>query len=181
MDSVPLERSPAPSHQFVTHPSHFSRKGKCDPSIEIPDRIPAGCVFSNELLDALPVHRVLRQRGALKEIFVTSDGKVFSEIPHPLSTCAISDYFAAQQIALDEGQLAEAGLEACDWITEIARRLDRGFVLTIDYGHEAPDLFDAHHQSGTVLSYPRHQPSNNIYSAPGEQTLPAHVNFTARR
>jgi SAM-dependent MidA family methyltransferase len=176
-----VERSPARCDQLARHLAHFIRKGKCRPSMEIPARIPAGCVFSNELLDALPVHRVLQQRGALKEIFVTSDGKVFSEIPHPLSTCAISDYFAAQRITLEEGQLAEAGLEACDWITEIARRLDRGFVLTIDYGHEAADLFDSHHQSGTVLSYSKHQASNNLYAEPGAQDLTAHVNFTALR
>jgi SAM-dependent MidA family methyltransferase len=178
---VAVERSPARCDQLATHLSHFIRKGKCRPSIEIPARIPAGCVFSNELLDALPVHRVLQQRGALKEIFVTTDGKVFSEIPHPLSTGAITEYFAAQQITFADGQLAEAGLEACDWLSEIARRLDRGFVLTIDYGHEAADLFDAHHQSGTVLSYFKHQASNSFYAAPGEQDLTAHVNFTALR
>ncbi len=178
---VAVERSPARCDQLAQRLSHFIQKGKCRPSIEIPARIPVGCVFSNELLDALPVHRVLQQRGSLKEIFVTTDGKVFSEIPHPPSTCAITDYFAAQQVTLDEGQLAEAGLEACDWITEIARRLDRGFVLTIDYGHEAADLFDAHHHSGTVLSYTKHQVSNNLYAAPGEQDLTAHVNFTALR
>jgi SAM-dependent MidA family methyltransferase len=178
---IAVERSPARCDQLSTHLSRFIQKGKCRPSIEIPARIPVGCVFSNELLDALPVHRVLQHRGALREIFVTTDGKVFSEVPHPLSTYAITDYFADQQITLEEGQLAEAGLEACDWITEIARRLDRGFVLTIDYGHEAADLFDAHHQSGTVLSYSKHQASNNLYAAPGEQDLTAHVNFTALR
>ena len=178
---VAVERSPARCEQLATRLSHFVQKGKCRSSIEFPARIPAGCVFSNELLNALPIHRVLQQRGALKEIFVTTDGKVFSEILHPLSTTAISDYFAAQQISLEEGQLAEAGLEACDWISEIARRLKRGFVLTIDYGHEAADLFDAHHQSGTVVSYSKHQVFNNLYVAPGEQDLTAHVNFTALR
>jgi SAM-dependent MidA family methyltransferase len=178
---VAVERSPTRCDQLGNHLSHFIKRGKCRSSIEIPARIPAGCVFSNELLDALPVHRVVQQRGALKEIFVTTDGKVFSEIPHPLSTGAISEYFAAQQITLADGQLAEAGLEACDWISEIARRLDRGFVLTIDYGHEAGGLFDAHHQSGTVLSYSRHQVSHNLYATPGEQDLTAHVNFTALR
>jgi SAM-dependent MidA family methyltransferase len=178
---IAVERSPARCDQLAVRLSHFIQKGKCRPSIEIPARVPVGCVFSNELLDALPVHRVLQQRGALKEIFVTTDGKVFSETLHPLSTGAITDYFAAQQIALEEGQIAEAGLETCDWITEIARRVERGFVVTIDYGHEAADLFDAHHQSGTVLSYSKHQASNNLYAAPGEQDLTAHVNFTALR
>ncbi|HKM66779.1 MAG TPA: SAM-dependent methyltransferase [Candidatus Acidoferrum sp.] len=178
---VAVERSPARCDQLAHQLSRFITIGKCRPSIEMPSHIPNGCVFSNELLDALPVHRVQQQSGALKEIFVTCQGESFSETPLPLSTCAISDYFAAQQITLEEGQLAEASLEACDWITEIARRLGRGFVLTIDYGHEAADLFDAHHLSGTVLSYSKHQASDNLYAAPGEQDLTAHVNFTALR
>ena len=47
--------------------------------------------------------------------------------------------------------------------------------------NEAADLFDAHHQSGTVVSYSKHQVFNNLYVAPGEQDLTAHVNFTALR
>ncbi len=178
---VAVERSPARCDQLAHLLAQFVAAGKCRPAIEIPARIPVGCVFSNELLDALPVHRVLQQGRALKEIFVTLQEDSFSETPLPLSTCAITDYFAAQQITLEEGQFAEAGLEACDWITEIARRLGRGFVLTIDYGHEAADLFGARHQSGTVLSYSKHQASDNLYAAPGEQDLTAQVNFTALR
>jgi SAM-dependent MidA family methyltransferase len=176
-----VERSPARCAQLATRLAPFLEAGKCRPSIEIPQGIPVGCVFSNELLDALPVHRVLQQKDTLLEIFVTSDGKIFSETPLPLSTCAITNYFAAQGVTLQEGQMAEAGLEACDWITEIARRLDRGFVLTIDYGHQAADLFDDHHMAGTVLSYRHHQESGSLYAAPGEQDLTAHVNFTAVR
>jgi SAM-dependent MidA family methyltransferase len=101
------------------------------------------------------------------------------DVVAPLSTCAITEYFAAQDIALCEGQHAEAGLEACDWITEIGRRLERGYVLTIDYGHPAADLFDDHHMRGTLLAYHNHRASEDFYRAPGEQDLTAHVNFTA--
>ena len=87
----------------------------------------------------------------------------------PLSTCAISEYFAAQQITLEEGQQAEASLEACDWIGEIARRLGRGFVLTIDYGHEAADLFDSHHMAGTLLAYAKHQASESFTPRPANR------------
>lgn len=178
---VAVDRSVARCGQMAALLARFVEAGKCQPSIEIPARIPAGCVFSNELLDALPVHRVVQQSGSLKELFVVTDANKFAEAALPLSTCAITDYFAAQQIAFAEGQIAEAGLEACDWITEIARRLGRGFVLTIDYGHEAAELFDAHHMSGTLLSYHRHQASDDLFAAPGEQDLTAHVNFTALR
>ena len=178
---VPVELSAARREQLAASLSRFVALGKCHPSNEIPPRIPAGCVFSNELIDALPVHRVEQQAGALKELFVAHGETGFREIPQALSTCAITDYFAAQQITLKVGQKAEAGLEACDWITEIGRRLGRGFVLTIDYGHEAAELYDDHHMSGTLLSYAGHQVLENLFAAPGEQDLTAHVNFTALR
>lgn len=178
---IAVERSPSRSKQLSARLARFVQEGKCRPSIEIPPRIAAGCLFSNELLDALPVHRVFQQKTTLSEVFVSCDGPRFLELFRPLSTCAISDYFAAQQITLENGQQGEAGLEACDWITEIARRLDRGFVLTIDYGHEAADLFDSHHMAGTLLAYANHRANEDFYAAPGEQDLTAHVNFTALR
>jgi len=176
-----VELSAARREQLAALLSRLVAAGKCQPTNEIPGRVSAGCVFSNELIDALPVHRVVRQGGALKELFVGHDGSSFTEIPQALSTCAITDYFAAQHVSLCEGQFAEVGLEACDWIAEIGRRLGRGFVLTIDYGHEAGELYDDHHMSGTLLSYAGHQVSDELYAAPGEQDLTAHVNFTALR
>jgi len=153
--------------------------GRFAVSAEIPARIPVGCFFSNELVDALPVHRITVDGSALKEILVALREENFVDVLAPLSTCAISEYFAVQGIALGEGQHAEAGLEACDWISEIGRRLERGYVLTIDYGHPAADLFDDHHMRGTLLAYQNHRASEDFYAAPGEQDLTAHVNFTA--
>jgi SAM-dependent MidA family methyltransferase len=178
---VAVERSPARCDQMASQLAPFFQEGKCRPAIEIPMHIPTGCVFSNELLDALPVHRVRQQDGRLQEIFVGNDGGVFVEILMPLSTEVIAGYFAAQQITLEEGQQAEVGLEACDWIAEIARRLTGGFVFTIDYGHEAAELFDFHHMAGTMLAYAKHRASESFFLAPGEQDLTAHVNFTALR
>ncbi len=178
---VAVERSPARCDQMAGQLAAFLEEGKCRPSIEIPSHIPAGCVFSNELLDALPVHRVRQNEGRLQEIFVGHDGNSFLEILMPLSAEAIADYFVAQKLTLEEGQQAEVGLEACDWIAEIARRMSRGFVFTIDYGHEAADLFDSHHMAGTMLAYAKHKASEGFFIAPGEQDLTAHVNFTALR
>ncbi len=61
----------------------------------------------------------------------------------------------------------------------MGRRLARGYVLTIDYGHPASDLFDDHHMRGTLLAYQNHRASEEFYASPGEQDLTAHVNFTA--
>jgi SAM-dependent MidA family methyltransferase len=117
--------------------------------------------------------------GSLKEILVDFRDGHFVDAVAPVSTCAITEYFVAQGTTLCEGQHAEAGLEACDWVTEVGRRLARGFVLTIDYGHPASDLFDNHHMRGTLLAYQNHRVSEEFYASPGEQDLTAHVNFTA--
>jgi SAM-dependent MidA family methyltransferase len=178
---VAVERSPARCDQLATRLKQHTVRQRCETRIDMPTKIAVGCIFSNELLDALPVHRVAQEEGMLREVFVASDGGSLREVRAPLSTCAISEYFAAQKIALMDEQQAEAGLEACDWITEIGRRMERGFVLTIDYGHEAADLFDSHHMAGTVLAYANHRASEDLFAAPGEQDLTAHVNFTALR
>src|SRR5262249_14372748 len=134
---------------------------------------------SNELIDALLVHRVVMQDGALKEILVGYEAAQFVDVVAPVSTCAINEYFATQGITLQEGQHAEAGLEACDWITEVGRRIDRGFVLTTASGTPAAELFNERHMRGTLLAYRNHRVSEDFYAAPGEQDLTAHVNFTA--
>jgi SAM-dependent MidA family methyltransferase len=176
---VAVERSATRREQSSARAKRHADAGHFDVSIEIPPHIPVGCLFSNELADALPIHRLVMKDDALKEIFVSlSDGR-FVDCIDGLSTCAITEYFVAQGITLHEGQQAEAGLEACDWITEVGRRLERGYVLTIDYGHRAAELFDDHHMRGTLLAYRDHRATENYFDSPGEQDLTAHVNFTA--
>jgi len=173
------ERSASRREQAAMQSKHHAAAGHFTVSAEVPAHISTGCLFSNELLDALPVHRVVMDGGAMKEIFVGFRDGHFVDARAPLSTCAISEYFAAQEIVLREGQHAEAGLEACDWISEIGRRLERGYVLTIDYGHAAAELFDERHMRGTLLAYQNHRASEEFYASPGGQDLTAHVNFTA--
>jgi SAM-dependent MidA family methyltransferase len=176
---VAVERSVSRREQATIAAKRHADAGRFIVSPEVPAHIAAGCFFSNELVDALPVHRVVMDGGTLKEILVDfRDGK-FVDVVAPVSTCAITEYFGAQGITLCEGQHAESGLEACDWISEVGRRLARGYVLTIDYGHPAADLFDDHHMRGTLLAYQNHRVSEDYYAAPGEQDLTAHVNFTA--
>jgi SAM-dependent MidA family methyltransferase len=146
---------------------------------ELPAEIPTGCIFSNELIDAFAVHRVLRANEDLREINVAYSQNGFCEELGPLSSIAIAEYFEEQGITLREGQTAEANLAACNWIEDAARRLHRGFVLTIDYGHEARQLYDESRMHGTLMAYDRHRAGEDFYRAPGAQDLTAHVNFTA--
>jgi SAM-dependent MidA family methyltransferase len=176
---VAVERSASRREQAAARLERHAAAGHLGISPEIPAQIPAGCVFSNELIDALAVHRVVMRGGALQEIFVGCDNGKFADVVAPVSTCAINEYFAAQGITLSEAQRAEAGLETCDWIAEVGRRIERGFVLTIDYGHRATELFDERHMRGTLLAYREHRVNEDFYASPGEQDLTAHVNFTA--
>ena len=176
---VAQERSAGRLEQSAARSRRHAETGHFAASMEMPPRIQAGCLFSNELCDALPVHRTVVRDGVLSEIFVGFADGCFVESVAGLSTCAITEYFAAQGITLQEGQHAEAGLEACDWIAEVGRRLERGYVLTIDYGHRSAELFDEHHMCGTLLAYRDHRVTENYYAAPGEQDLTAHANFTA--
>jgi SAM-dependent MidA family methyltransferase len=153
--------------------------GRAASASELPRDIPAGCVFSNELLDAFPVHRVVFEGGSLREIYAGFDGERFTEERAPLSSDEIARYFQEQHITLAEGQQAEINLEACAWIADVGRRLGRGFVLTVDYGHEAAELYNERHMRGTLLAYSEHRATENFFERPGEQDLTAHVNFTA--
>jgi SAM-dependent MidA family methyltransferase len=115
----------------------------------------------------------------MKEVYVTQKRDGFCEELGPLSSNTISEYFDAQGVTLREGQMAEVNLAACRWIEEAERQLHRGFVLTIDYGYEAQQLYDERHMRGTLLAYDRHRTGEDFYRAPGAQDLTAHVNFTA--
>jgi SAM-dependent MidA family methyltransferase len=158
--------------------SHLSA-GRALSAADLPEEIPAGCIFSNELFDALPVHRVAVERGELREIYVTSDGEMLREERGPLSTPQIEAFFREQGVTLREGQQAEAGLDACRWMVEAGRRLGRGFLLTVDYGHDAAELYNERHMRGTLLAYANHRVSEEFLRAPGEQDLTAHMSWTA--
>jgi SAM-dependent MidA family methyltransferase len=138
-----------------------------------------GCVLSNELVDAFPVHQVIFDHGKLKEIYVTQNkGQIVEEVG-TLSDPRIITYFGSMGITLEEGQRAEVNLNALDWMKQVGRFLKKGFVLTIDYGYLADELYAPHRRRGTLLCYYRHQTSENPYEHLGEQDMTSHVNFTA--
>ncbi len=139
----------------------------------------SGCLYSNELIDALPVHRVVMTADALQEVYVTiKDGELAEQLG-PLSTPAIGDYLARIGIVLHPGQQAEINLAGQAWLATAARALQQGFVLTIDYGYPAEELFAPKRNRGTLLCYHRHQVEGNPYIRLGEQDITAHVDFTS--
>ena len=141
----------------------------------LPDSI-TGCVFSNEFLDALPVHLVQVKDGTWQEVYVNAD---FQEILGPLSTPRLAEYLRNLPIQYMEGYRSEVNLRALDWLADVSQRLKRGWIITIDYGYERNEYFAPHHRDGTLLCYHRHTKSANPYANIGEQDITAHVEFTS--
>jgi len=138
-----------------------------------------GCIFSNELLDAFPVHLV-RMEDDLKEVYLDFDeGKGFIEQAGDLSREEISHYFRDFSIEIEKGYTTEVNLRIKDWLNEINNVLARGFILTVDYGYPAWDYYSEDRNRGTILCYHEHQLSENPYLNIGEQDITAHVNFSA--
>ncbi len=158
----------------------------------IPTDSITGCFFSNELVDAFPVHRVRFAQGHLWEIYVTTedpDGQLsypealFREVEDVLSTPELDRYFSEVNVHFTtppypEGYTTEVNLSAIAWLEQVARCLHQGFVLTIDYGYSAERYYHPVRSEGTLQCYYRHRAHGNPYLYLGQQDITAHVDFT---
>ncbi len=150
---------------------------------EIPALSIIGCVFSNELVDAMPVNLFSLQDGQLGEIYVTiSQANEFIEVVSAPSTPKIAQYF--DLVGINLAQLAgnyrsEINLAALKWLGVVAEKLQQGYLLTIDYGYTATRYYNPMRSQGTLHCYYRHQYHNNPYINIGQQDITAHVDFTA--
>lgn len=138
-----------------------------------------GVMFSNELVDAFPVHRVRFDSQDLQEVFVDYQGGQFVQQFGPLSSPKLGEYVEQHGVVFNEGQVSELHLAAARWMFHVARVLRRGIVITIDYGHTNSDYYAADRKDGTLVCYHQHAVSTNPYARVGEQDMTAHVNFSA--
>ena len=141
-----------------------------------------GALVTNEFVDALPVHRVVGgPAGAIRERFVRWDADAgwFAEALDAPSTPRLAAALAAGGIDLAEGQSAEINLAAGDWLRAAAARLERGLILTIDYGYPTAELYAPRRRDGTFLCFYRHTANDEPYARVGQQDMTAHVDFGA--
>ena len=138
-----------------------------------------GCFLSNELVDSFPVHRVVMKAGALQEVYVDLDKGGFKEVQGDPSTPELVGYFRGLGITLAEGQQAEVNLEAVRWVQRVAKGLKQGFVITIDYGYPADELYSPLRPAGTFLCYQGHKALSDPYVLLGLQDMTSHVDFTS--
>lgn len=163
---------------------------------DIPSNSITGCFFSNELVDALPVHQFILEAGELREVYVSTRGEgdeenlfsesipSFIEVTDKASTPQLAEYLDLVGIDLtqrvyEDGYRSEINLAALDWLSVVADRLQRGYVLTIDYGYPASRYYNPRRSQGTLQCYYQHRHHNDPYVNIGQQDITAHVDFTA--
>ncbi len=185
-----IEQSPSLTQQQKQQLQPWQQKGnlRWETWEDIPNQSVMGCLFSNELVDSFPVHRVKIENDNLKEIYVTlngeDEGTPFTEITDDLSTPQLDQYFQDMGINLPskdypDGFETEVNLAIIPWLETISRCLQKGYLLTIDYGYSAEKYYQPKRNAGTLQCYIQHQRHNDPYYLIGKQDMTAHVDFTA--
>jgi len=149
-------------------------------SLDDTGSIETGIIFSNELLDAFPVHRVTILEGRLREFYVAvNESEDFVWRPGPPSTPGLDKFLKAFAVQLKEGQVVEVNLAIEKWLGLAAEKLSSGYVITVDYGAEGVDLYGSpEHFEGTLRAFHRHQLVEDVLSRPGEQDITTSVDWT---
>ena len=136
-----------------------------------------GCVIANEVVDNFSVHKVVMTGNELMEVFVGYDNG-FIEVLKPAQN-DLKNYFTELKIELPNDFCTEVNLQAIEWIKTISASLNKGFVLTIDYGYPSSELYQSNHRLGTIACYNKHTVNDLPYKNIGQQDITAHVNFSA--
>jgi SAM-dependent MidA family methyltransferase len=172
------EVSPAARHRAADRLAEFSDRVTFRRLVDIDTRATAGIVFSNEVIDAFPVDRVIMRAGALRELFVGVNESDFVWVESDLEE-SVAEYCERTGIELSEGQVAEINLDAEGFIARAAGLLDRGYVVTVDYGAERDALLsDPNRHQGTLRAFRRHQLIDDVLASPGAQDLTTTVDWT---
>jgi SAM-dependent MidA family methyltransferase len=140
-----------------------------------------GLIFSYELFDALPVHRLVgRADGTVGELWVELDKDgAFAWREGEVSDPKLLDLLRNPDVTLQPGQVADLSPGWGPLYRALARRLGRGLLVTCDYGFERERLLDPRiRANGTLACYTRQRVHRNPFVKVGEQDLTAHVDFT---
>lgn len=174
-----IERSPtAQSESREALANHSGKVSYLSSLSELGSESFEGVVISNELVDSFPFHRAVWTEGELREIYVSLKDDQFTEVLDKPSTSALEEYFKPYEIEFTEGREVEINLSAGEWIRKLGQIIRRGFLLTVDYGYLAPELFSPQRIKGTYKCIHRHSINENPYINIGEQDITAHVDFS---
>ena len=143
---------------------------------QLPAHSVRGLVFSYELFDAFPVHRLVSRGGMLRELWVDEAGGQFLWLERELTD---SGFDLWNRSPLEDGQIIDVTLEWGEVYRSLVRCLDRGLIVTCDYGFERERLLDPRtRRHGTLACYRRHRVHRDPFVEVGRQDLTAHIDFS---
>ncbi len=139
-----------------------------------------GIIFSNELLDALPVQVVQKKDNELFEVMVSFDKEngLYEKL-EPLRDERVTEWLNWSGLRVPEGHRVEIPLNMMKWMDEIANCLREGLLVTVDYGYKNDELLQPELRNGTLRGYYKHQMVDNPLSHPGKMDLTTHIHFDA--
>lgn len=138
-----------------------------------------GIVIGNEVLDAMPVHRVVRCGGETLEGFVRHDPAQdrFIDLAVPASDQVRR---AAGELPLpDDDYTTEIQFHACAFIRSLGSALDRGVAIFFDYGFPQHEFYHPQRSAGTLMCHYRHRAHDDPFFLPGLQDITSHIDFSA--
>jgi SAM-dependent MidA family methyltransferase len=136
-----------------------------------------GTVFSNELFDALPVHVVEQVNGQLFEVMIgLEDDKLF-EVLVPTTNGDIFDYLQESGITIIDHQRLEVPLLMEKMLQQISRVLNKGIVVTADYGYTNEEWKLPARKQGSLRGFYQHKMINDVLEYPGEMDITTHIHF----
>jgi len=139
---------------------------------------PAGCVVANEVVDALPVHRVTMMGRQPREVYVGMVADRYLDLLGPLSRPELRSHLGGAPSSPPDGSVVEVNLAARDWLGEAAGRIGRGYLVTIDFGGSAEDLCAQAGPRGGLRCFWYQGWTDDPYDRPGLLDIAAPVDFT---
>ena len=137
------------------------------------------CLVSNELLDSFPVHRFVIRGGEMLELVVDMDATgMLREIEGDPMDKQVAARLGYPLAAYPDGYVGEMAFGVNEWVANVSSVIERGYVLTIDYGHPRDALYHPERIGGTLRCYSQHVLGSNPFRLVGDQDITAHVDFT---
>ena len=170
-----IESSPYHQLSQQKHLSEFTNV-KYMNSLEHVDKLD-GIVFSNEFFDAFPVHVIEKDNHELAEVMITVKNDLFVEQLQPLQNKEILSYLQKHRFDLQPKQRLEIPLAMEDYFYKLCEKIQKGFLLTIDYGYTNQEWRNIVHREGSLRGYGRHQMFRHILEQPGEIDITTHIHW----
>ena len=146
---------------------------------EIPITNMKGVVFSNELIDALPVRLIEVSDGKVLEVFVDlSSENTLVEILKPPQV-PLPDHISEKEISSLEGYRGPVNDRLIEWYGQLGNILESGFVITIDYGFNQNEYYSMENSKKLIQTYYKHVQGSSPYQRIGRQDITAHADFSA--